>query len=82
MGDTAPEIAELGLGYADLEDQQRDRDREHAVAERLDSPSVPAISHDEPASTAPQPILLAFRGPACVTSAPLHACSSSSFTSE
>ena len=43
MGDTAPEIVELGLGYADLEDQQRDRDREHAVAERLDPAGAPAI---------------------------------------
>ena len=52
MADAAPEIAELGLRYRNLEDQQRDRDREHAVAERLDPAGAPTIAHVEAASTA------------------------------
>ena len=57
MADAAPEIAELGLRYRNLEDQQRDRDREDAVAERLDPAGAPTIAHVEAASTAQQPIL-------------------------
>ena len=47
MADATPEIAELGLRHSNLEDQQRDRDREHAVTERLDPAGPPTISHAE-----------------------------------
>ena len=45
MGDAAPEVVELGLGNADLEDEQRDRDREYAVTERLHPAGAPVVTH-------------------------------------
>ena len=35
-------MVEVGRVDPDLEHQQRDRDREHAVAERLDAPRAPS----------------------------------------
>ena len=36
---------EPGLGNVDVEHEQRDREREHPVAERLDPTGVPAVTH-------------------------------------
>ena len=45
ISDAAPQMIELGLGNADVENEQRDRDREHTVAERLGPAGVPAVAH-------------------------------------
>jgi hypothetical protein len=45
MSDAVPQMIELGLGNADVENEQRDRDREHTVAERLGPAGVPAVAH-------------------------------------
>ena len=45
VSDPLPEILETGLGHADLENQQRDRDREDAITESFDPTRTPAISH-------------------------------------
>ena len=42
------EIAvELGDRHAEVENEQRDRDRKHTVAERLDPPGLPATAHGD-----------------------------------
>ena len=44
IGDPAPEIVEVRRRHVHLEDQQRDRDREHAVAERLHPVGRPVVA--------------------------------------
>ena len=48
ISDAAPKMIELGLGNADVENEKRDRDREHTVAERLGSAVCPAVPHRAP----------------------------------
>ena len=36
---------EVALRDADLQNEQRDRDREHPIAERLDPSGSPAVAH-------------------------------------
>ena len=48
MSDTAPQMTERGLGNVDVEHEQRDREREHPVAERLRPIRIPAITHLAP----------------------------------
>ena len=43
--DAGPQVVELGLRNVDVEDEQRDGDREDAVAERLRSPRGPPVAH-------------------------------------
>ena len=45
MGNAAPQIVEGRLWHADLEDEQRVRDREHAIAERLCPAGAPVLVH-------------------------------------
>lgn len=45
MSDAAPQMRERGLRNLDVENEQRDREREHAVAERLGPTGVPAVAH-------------------------------------
>jgi ubiquinone/menaquinone biosynthesis C-methylase UbiE len=44
--DRAPQIVELARRDADVQNEQRDRDREHAVAERFGPTSLPPAAHD------------------------------------
>ena len=48
MSDAAPQVVERCLGDSDFENEQRDRDREHAVTERLRSARAPAVAHSKP----------------------------------
>lgn len=45
VGDAAPEVVEVRLGYRDLEHEQGGRDGEHGVAERLDPARLDAMGH-------------------------------------
>ncbi len=48
MSDAAPQVVERCLGDSYFENEQRDRDREHAVTERLRPARAPAVAHSEP----------------------------------
>ena len=45
IGYATPEISKCRLGHVDLEDEQRDCDREDAVAERLYPAGAPVFAH-------------------------------------